>query len=172
MHMCCVYRITWAIEIKLFNKCFYSHMSIPIHPNKLKSATFMSDSNINMLILLNRMKTGLQHNTHRALSVNPDGGVIWVLSCDMEKSHGQLEILNSPLSFGLAVMFPTQSGLRWRVSLLCLLTLIHIRAHTFTQTQQHAVTQDLSAFLSVTWQTYRVWLEEPNEADENTNLTV
>ena len=70
----------------------------------------------------------------------------------------------SPLSFGLAVMFPTQSGFRGRDSLLCLLTLIHSRAHTFTQTQQHAVTQDLSAFLSVTWQTYRVWLEETNEA--------
>ena len=94
--------------------------------------------------------SGLQHNTHRDLSVNPDGGVIWVLSCDMEKSHGQLEILISPLSFGLAVMFPTQSGFRGRDSLLCLLTLIHSRAHTFTQTQQHAVTQDLSAFLSVT----------------------
>ena len=60
----------------------------------------------------------------------------------MEKSHGQLEILISPLSFGLAVMFPTQSGFRGRDSLLCLLTLIHSRAHTFTQTQQHAVTQD------------------------------
>ena len=96
-------------------------------------------------MIIRNVQTGWKlgfNRTHTALRVNHGGGVIWVLSCDMEKSHGQLEILISPLSFGLAVMFPTQSGFRGRDSLLCLLTLIHSRAHTFTQTQQHAVTQD------------------------------
>ena len=64
----------------------------------------------------------LQHNTHRGLSVNNDGGVMWV-----ENSDGQLEILISPLSFGLAVMFPTQRAFRGRDSLLSVLTLIHSR---------------------------------------------
>ena len=59
------------------------------------------------------------------MSVNNDGAVMWVLSCDMEKSHGQLEMVISPLSFGLALMFPTQSAFRGRDSLLSVLTLIH-----------------------------------------------
>ena len=45
----------------------------------------------------------------------------------MENSDGQLEILISPLSFGLAVMFPTQRAFRGRDSLLYVLTLIHSR---------------------------------------------
>ena len=45
----------------------------------------------------------------------------------MENSDGQLEILISPLSFGLAVMFPTQRAFRGRDSLLSVLTLIHSR---------------------------------------------
>lgn len=81
--------------------------------------------------------SGLLHNTHRALSVNNDGGVIWVLSCDMEKSPGQLEILISPLSFGLAVMVPTQSGFRGRDSLLSVLTLIHAAQLTSTSAHTH-----------------------------------
>ena len=56
--------------------------------------------------------------------------VIWVLSCDMQKSDGQLEILISPLSF----MFPTQSGSRGRDSLLSVLTLIHAAGLTSAHT--------------------------------------
>ena len=65
--------------------------------------------------------SGLQHNTHRALSD---------LICDMQKSDGQLEILISPLSF----MFPTQSGSRGRDSLLSVLTLIHAAGLTSAHT--------------------------------------
>ena len=57
-----------------------------------------------------------------------------MLNSDMEKSHGQLEILISPLSFGLAVMFPTQSGFRGRDSLLSVLTLIHAAQLTAAHT--------------------------------------
>ena len=60
--------------------------------------------------------------------VNKGGLVMWVLSSDMEKSHGQLEMLISPLSFALALMFPTQSG-------FSVLTLIH--AAEFTSVHIH-----------------------------------
>ena len=46
----------------------------------------------------------------------------------MEKSHGQLEMVISPLSFALALMFPTQSG-------FSVLTLIH--AAEFTSAHTH-----------------------------------
>ena len=46
----------------------------------------------------------------------------------MEKSHGQLEMVVSPLSFALALMFPTQSGFG-------VLTLIH--AAEFTSAHTH-----------------------------------
>ena len=54
----------------------------------------------------------------------------------VENSDGQLEILISPLSFGLVVMFPTQRAFRGRDSLLSVLTLIHAAevtsvTHTF-----------------------------------------
>ena len=78
--------------------------------------------------------TGLQHNTHRAFPLNNDAVMIWLLSSEMDNSHGQLEILILPLSFGLAVMFPRQSGFRGREPLLSLLTHIHRRANTFTET--------------------------------------
>ena len=44
----------------------------------------------------------------------------------------KLEILISPLSFGLAVMFPTQRAFRGRDSLLSVLTLIHAAEVTST----------------------------------------
>ena len=47
-------------------------------------------------------------------------------------SGRQVEMVVSPLRFGLAVIFPTQSDFRGRNSLLSNLTLIHSRAHTFT----------------------------------------
>ena len=53
---------------------------------------------------------------------------MWELSSDMEKSHGQLETVISPLSFALALMFPTQSG-------FSVLTLIH--AAEFTSAHTH-----------------------------------
>lgn len=55
---------------------------------------------------------------------------MWVLTCDMEKSHGQLEMVISPLSFGLPLMFPTQSGFRRRDSLLSVFKLTHAAEFT------------------------------------------
>ena len=61
----------------------------------------------------------LQQNTHRALSVNNDGGE-------------QSEILISPLSFCLAAIFPTQRAYTGRDSLISVLTLIHAAEVTST----------------------------------------
>lgn len=80
----------------------------------------------------------LQHDKHRALSVSNVSGVIWVLNSDMEKSHGWLKILISPLSFRLAVKFPTQNGFKGRDFFVFVLALIHSRVHTFAQTKQPA----------------------------------
>ena len=66
---------------------------------------------------------GLQHKH------NNDGGDV---TSDLENSHGQLEMLVSPASFSLAVMSSTQRPFRGMDSLLCVLTLIHGRVHTFT----------------------------------------
>ncbi len=70
-----------------------------------------------------------------------------MLSADVEKSHGQLEILISPLSFGLSVMFPTQSDFRGRDSLLSVLTLTHSSGHTYTHTHTQS-TVSLSILLA------------------------
>ena len=51
-------------------------------------------------------------------------------------------MLVSPLSFGLAVMFPKLSDFRGRDSLLSVLTLIHSRAHTFTPSHLHIHTHN------------------------------
>ena len=90
-------------------------------------------------------------NTHRALIVNNDGGVI------LSESLGQLEILISPLSSGPAVVFLTRSGCRETDLLLCLLTTIHPHKESTPShaTQRHAVTcQVFIVLLSVTWQRY------------------
>ena len=60
--------------------------------------------------------------------------------CWIDVSGGQVEMVVSPLSSGLAVMFPTQRGFRGTDSLLCLLILIHSRAHTYTHTHTHTYT--------------------------------
>lgn len=41
----------------------------------------------------------------------------------------------SPLSFGLDLMFPTQRGFRGRNSPTCVLTLVHNKVRTLTQTR-------------------------------------
>lgn len=55
----------------------------------------------------------------------------------MEKSCGQLEIFISPLSFGLAVVVPTQTGFSGRDSLLAHLTLTHAAEIKSTSAHTH-----------------------------------
>lgn len=66
--------------------------------------------------------------------------------CAVIEVHGWLKILVSPLIFALDLMVPTQRAFfRGRDSLLFVLTLMHSRAPTFTQT--HVQSQSLQQAL-------------------------
>ena len=75
---------------------------------------------------------------------------------DMETSPGHSEILVSPLSSGLAVMVPTQTGFRGTDSLLSVLTPIHAAeltsAHThFDLERKHKSFMCTSAEIILSW---------------------